>query len=250
MFIDAHLHVGMFLDIKSLTECASKYQIFPIAVATTLKESSNLLKTLDSLNLKLPVFVGIHPWYLTQEQFDETLMENLLKDKRVVGIGECGLDGKIATPLSCQLTVLEQHLEFAKYYQKPVNLHIRSCHGQLTKALKKYQGFLSGMIHNTTFSYEVCKNYLDLGFKLSFGHHILFNQDKLNQVLKKVGLDNIVLETDFDYVHTGLYDPSLIIKEYEYLSAISSCELSKLQEQLCTNVSNLIGTLNEFNLYC
>lgn len=107
MFIDAHLHVGMFLDIKSLTECASKYQIFPIAVATTLKESSNLLKTLDSLNLKLPVFVGIHPWYLTQEQFDETLMENLLKDKRVVGIGECGLDGKIATPLSCQLTVLE-----------------------------------------------------------------------------------------------------------------------------------------------
>ena len=72
MFIDAHLHVGMFLDIKSLTECASKYQIFPIAVATTLKESSNLLKTLDSLNLKLPVFVGIHPWYLTQEQFDET----------------------------------------------------------------------------------------------------------------------------------------------------------------------------------
>ena len=86
MFIDAHLHVGMFLDIKSLTECASKYQIFPIAVATTLKESSALLKTLDSLNLKLPVFVGIHPWYLTQEQFDETLMENLLKDKRVVGI--------------------------------------------------------------------------------------------------------------------------------------------------------------------
>lgn len=45
MFIDAHLHVGMFLDIKSLTECASKYQIFPIAVATTLKESSALLKT-------------------------------------------------------------------------------------------------------------------------------------------------------------------------------------------------------------
>ena len=69
-------------------------------------------------------------------------------------------------------------------------------------------------------------------------------------MLKKVGLDNIVLETDCDYVHTGLYDPNLIIKEYEYLSAISSCELSKLQEQLCTNVSNLIGTLNEFNLYC
>ena len=121
MFIDAHLHVGMFLDIKSLTECASKYQIFPIAVATTLKESSNLLK-----------------------------------DKRVVGIGECGLDGKIKTPLDTQLSVLEQHLEFAKHYQNPVNLHIRSCHGQLTKALKKYQGFVSGMIHNTTFSYEVC----------------------------------------------------------------------------------------------
>ena len=109
MFIDAHLHVGMFLDIKSLTECASKYQIFPLAVSTTLKESSNLLKTLDSLNLKLPVFVGIHPWYLAQEKFDETLMENLLKDKRVVGIGECGLDGKIATPLDTQLSVLEQH---------------------------------------------------------------------------------------------------------------------------------------------
>ena len=250
MFIDAHLHVGMFEDLKSLLECASKYQIFPIAVATTLKESSNLLKNLNHLNLKLPVFVGIHPWYLEKENFDENLMQALLKDQRVVGIGECGLDGKIATPICTQLTVLEQHLEFAKYYKKPVNLHIRSCHGQLTKALKKYQGFVSGIIHNTTFSYEVCKNYLDLGFKLSFGHHILFNQDKLNQVLKKVGLDNIVLETDFDYVHTGLYDPSLIIKEYEYLSTKFSCDLSKLKDQLCTNVSNLIGTLNEFNLYC
>ena len=47
MFIDAHLHVGMFLDIKSLTECASKYQIFPIAVATTLKESSYTYKRIQ-----------------------------------------------------------------------------------------------------------------------------------------------------------------------------------------------------------
>ncbi|MDY5324773.1 MAG: TatD family hydrolase, partial [Succinivibrio sp.] len=103
MFIDAHLHVGMFDNVQELLKCASKYQIFPIAVATTLTESSKLLKTLESLNLKLPVFVGIHPWYITDEKFDENLMENLLKDSMVVGIGECGLDGKIATPLDTQL---------------------------------------------------------------------------------------------------------------------------------------------------
>lgn len=44
---------------------------------------------------------------------------------------------------------------------------------------------------------------------LSVGHHITFNQAKLNSVLEKVGLENFVLETDADFLHTGPYDPKL-----------------------------------------
>lgn len=58
---------------------------------------------------------------------------------------------------------------------------------------------MNGFVHNFTFSYDLAKKYLDLGTMLSVGHHITFNQAKLNSVLEKVGLENFVLETDADF---------------------------------------------------
>ena len=94
MLYDAHVHVGMFDDIASLVKCARLSNITPICVGITLDESLHTLELFKAQNIKLPVFVGIHPWYLKDQKFDFSLIEKLLSFENVVGIGECGLDNK------------------------------------------------------------------------------------------------------------------------------------------------------------
>ncbi len=116
MLYDAHVHVGMFDDIESLVKCALLSNITPICVGITLDESLHTLELFKAQNIKLPVFVGIHPWYLKDQKFDFSLIEKLLSFENVVGIGECGLDNKIEIPVNSQIEVLEQHLELASKY--------------------------------------------------------------------------------------------------------------------------------------
>ncbi len=240
MLYDAHVHVGMFDDIESLVKCARLSNITPICVGITLDESLHTLELFKAQNIKLPVFVGIHPWYLKDQKFDFSLIEKLLSFENVVGIGECGLDNKIEIPVNFQIEVLEQHLELASKYALPVNLHIRGCHGELIRVLKKYQGRVKGFVHNFTFSYDLAKKYLDLGTMLSVGHHITFNQAKLNSVLEKVGLENFVLETDADFLHTGPYDPNLIKREYECICSLFNRTMDETEIVLENNLKRVI----------
>ena len=155
-------------------------------------------------------------------------------------VGECGLDNKIEIPVNSQIEVLEQHLELASKYALPVNLHIRGCHGELIRVLKKYQGRVKGFVHNFTFSSDIAKKYLDLGMMLSVGHHITFNQAKLNSVLEKVGIENFVLETDADFLHTGPYDPNLIKREYECICSLFNRTMDETEIVLENNLKRVI----------
>ena len=243
MLVDAHIHLGMFDDIPNVIKKSSQSNIQLCQVGINLEESSSLLKLFENNHLKVgtvPVFVGIHPWYGQNHNFDETLFLELLKSPYVVGIGECGLDSKIEYPLNQQIKLLEKHLDLASKFKLPVNLHIRGCHGDLIRTLKKYQGKVTGIIHNFTFSYEIAKSYLDLGYVLSIGHHILMGQDKHNEVIKKVGLDKILLETDLDYEHTGPYDPSLLKNEYDYLCRLLNLKIEDIENTLQTTFEKVI----------
>ena len=93
---------------------------------------------------------------------------------------------------------------------------------------------------NFTFSYDIAKKYLDLGMMLSVGHHITFNQAKLNSVLEKVGLENFVLETDADFLHTGPYDPNLIKREYECICSLFNRTMDETEIVLENNLKRVI----------
>ncbi|NLK84703.1 MAG: hypothetical protein GX278_01900 [Aeromonadales bacterium] len=243
MLVDAHIHVGMFKDIKSVLLCAQDNNIVPVCVSTSLEEGKDLLSSLKESSLKVPVFLGIHPWYMQKHGFDEELLDSLIKDTNVKGIGECGLDNKIDIPLHEQIDLLSLQLDYAAMHNLPVNLHIRGYHGDLHRVLKQYQGRLRGIIHNTTFSYDVCRKYLDSGFLLSVGHHLTYMQKKLTDVLLKVGLDNLLLETDFDYEYTGEFDPTLLKSEYECLSMLFQHKIESIETVLYNNLKDLLGNI-------
>ncbi len=243
MFYDAHLHAGMFPDIGQTLRCALSSGVMPVAVSTSLEECSLTLQALDANNLNIPVFAGIHPWYAHDHFFDESLLESLLSHECVKGIGECGLDNCIELKLDTQLELLHRHLESAVSHDLPVNLHVRGYHGELIRALKQYKGRIRGILHNFTFSKEIARAYTELGLMLSVGHHILRPSEKLSRVLKEVGAGHILLETDYDYIHTGDYDPEVIKNEYASLGMILGMRADKIELQLESNIKNIVGKI-------
>ena len=113
MYYDAHLHAGMYPDVEAAVRCALNSSVTPVLVGIHLQESENTLKALENSSINVPVFVGIHPWYLKEHSFDEILFEKLLSSPLVLGIGECGLDNKIDVPLDTQIELLSLHLDEA-----------------------------------------------------------------------------------------------------------------------------------------
>lgn len=240
MYYDAHLHAGMYPDVEAAVRCALNSSVTPILVGIHLKESENTLKVLENSSVNVPVFVGIHPWYLQEHSFDDTLFERLLSSPLVLGIGECGLDNKIDVPLDTQIELLSLHLDEAVKHDLPVNLHIRGYHGELVRVIKSYNGRIRGVVHNFTFSFEVAKKYLDLGMYLSVGHHIIKPSLKMTEVLRSVGAEHILLETDYDYVHTGDYDPDLLKTCYKSLGSILGITADKIEHLVELNIKNLL----------
>jgi len=147
---------------------------------------------------------GIHP----QETagIDESHMEWLgaqASKEKVVAIGEIGLDyyyGQPERPVQKKWFI--RQLEIAKDTGLPVVIHSRDAAEDTLNIIKDYNaGETGGVIHCFSYSFEIAKKYIDMGFYLGIGGVVTFkNNRKLTDVVCKAPLDSIVLETDSPYL--------------------------------------------------
>jgi TatD DNase family protein len=141
---------------------------------------------------------GLHPWWLasaTLPQEDTWLA--MLEQKHCVAIGECGLDGGIAVPISAQKVVFEQHLQMAVEYSMPLIIHARQAHNEIIHLLIQYRPPKGGVIHGFTGSYELAMTYWRMGFYLGIGGSITYPRaQKTREMAKKMPLESLLLETD------------------------------------------------------
>ncbi len=241
MFYDAHLHGGMFPNLRLLLNSLDREQITPLLVGTTLEEGLKTIAELSSLPKKIPLFVGVHPWYLDKKGVNESLLEQCYASGMVTGIGECGLDKRIALDMRVQEEALRVHLDFAREHHLCMNLHVRNAHEPLKKILRDYRGECRGFVHNFTFSYEVARDYLNLGYKLSVGFHLLKTTSKMAEVIKRVGVSALVLESDADYLHSGAYDAVSLKKSHAVLAGILNMDEFALCRCLESNIREITG---------
>ena len=147
---------------------------------------------------------GIHP----QETagIDESHMEWLeaqASKEKVVAIGEIGLDyyyGQPERPVQKKWFI--RQLEIAKDTGLPVVIHSRDAAEDTLNIIKDYNaGETGGVIHCFSYSFEIAKKYIDMGFYIGIGGVVTFkNNRKLTDVVCKAPLDSIVLETDSPYL--------------------------------------------------
>ncbi|MFI3230635.1 MAG: TatD family hydrolase [bacterium] len=146
--------------------------------------------------------IGVHPHNAKEiKQGDYLILENLLKHKKVVAVGEVGLDFHYdLSPRDVQLDVFKKHLKLSEASGLPVVIHSREASQMVFDTIKK-SNVRKGVIHAYSGSLEMAREYIKMGYYIGVGGVITFkNAKSLVEVVEGIGLENILIETDSPYL--------------------------------------------------
>lgn len=202
MLIDSHAHIfDMYYDdIKGILSSAFDNNV-KIVISCGCDHNTNI-ETIKKVSAYKCLYgaLGIHPEYqddYTDSDF-EYIKENLNNDK-IVAIGEIGLDYHYENAdKNKQQILLEKQLEIAGLYHLPVIVHSRDAGYDTLNILKKYP--VTGVIHAFSGSVELAREYIKLGYLLGVGGVATFKNAHIKDVIKEVGIENCILETDSPYL--------------------------------------------------
>jgi TatD DNase family protein len=144
--------------------------------------------------------IGVHP-NNTDEMDSETIeiLKDLAKNKKVVGIGECGLDyhyNYVAKDVQKKWFI--EQIELAKKLRLPVAVHDREANIDTYDILRsQHNSDLKGVLHCYSGDARLAKKYVDMGFYLSIAGPVTYNSAiKLKEVVKVIPLEYLLIETD------------------------------------------------------
>ena len=186
--------------------------------------------------------IGIHPESAdTYTKEDLKYVEEHINDPKVVAIGEIGLDYYWTKETrDKQKELFEYQLALAERVNKPVIIHSREATQDTIDILKKYK--VTGVIHSFSGSYETACIYIKMGYLLGINGVITFKNCNLKDVVEKLDLGNIVLETDSPYLTPVPYrgkrnDPSYVWEIAEYIANLKGVSVDELSKETNGNVA-------------
>ena len=203
MFIDTHMHIGDDFGVQPdlYVKNATDAQV-EVLIASFCEKDDIMLSTKFVEKYKnLYACIGYHPEVSNKivEKDYEILEEMVKNNPKIVAIGEIGLDYYWNKDnKDKQREVFCKQLEIAEKLKVPVVIHSRDSINETYEILKKYK--VSGVIHCFSGSLEMAKKFISLGFLLGIGGVVTFKNSKLFEVIEKLELTNIVLETDSPYL--------------------------------------------------
>ncbi len=269
----AHLHDAKYdNDREEVLSAMKSYGVGAITVGTDKKESK---KAVDLAEKYEHIFasIGHHPADNVTEEFEVEFYRNLAKSKRVVAVGECGLDyhyietffdrDKTEKGLSWnkdaeadrQKRIFEEQIHLAVELNLPLMLHGRPSKGtmdayedmlfMLEGAKKKYGTKLRGNAHFFVGNIDVAKRFIDIGFTMSFSGVITFTKD-YDDVVRFLPPTMIIAETDSPYAtpapFRGERNDSLKVQEVvARMAVLRNEDMETMRIQVLDNVKRMFG---------
>lgn len=249
--IDSHCHLD-FDDFNSdrnaVIERALSKGIKQIVIPGVKRNSWQFIREICDNNPQLHACYGLHP-YLAGEHTDDdiTQLRHWLDNNACVAVGECGLDyRKDLADKNLQLKFFNAQLDIAHAINKPVIIHSVRATEDVINSIKHYPG-MRGMIHSYSGSYEQAIQLIDLGFYISFGGAISYdNARKLRATASDIPLGSILLETDApdqpDADHFNQRnEPAYLVNVLKCLSELRDETIEEIATQTTANAKALFG---------
>lgn len=206
--IDTHCHINdeLFKDNpKSYIEDAKKEGVKNfLVVGFNLESSKEAVKIAEKYD-ECYAAIGVHPSDTKDIEIEDLdVLYDLAKSKKVIAIGEIGLDyywDKDENVREKQKIFFKRQIEIANKLNIPISIHCRDANEECLKILKENKVKNSGIMHCYSGSAEMMNEFTKLGFLLGIGGVVTFkNAQKMKEVASKVSSESYVLETDAPYL--------------------------------------------------
>ena len=134
------------------------------------------------------------------EEIDKLINANL-SSKRIVAVGEIGLDYHYDTDKKIQYEAFSRQIDIANKYNLPIVIHTRDAVMDTLTMLKEHPANKKGVFHCCPLNRELVKEALKLGFYISMAGPVTFKNSKnANEIIEMCPLDRILIETDSPYL--------------------------------------------------
>lgn len=257
--IDSHCHLNYIEKSGSVADLVTNavdngvHTI--INIGTDLKSSEQSVeysKQFDSVFAA----VGIHPSDAKHSN-DKILTEirELTTEKKVVAIGEIGLDYyRDHSPRDVQRKVFKQQLEMAVEVKLPIVIHTREAFDDTYEIVKDFAFDIpGGVFHCFPGTAEQAQKVFDLGFVISVGGIITYKNATMADVAREVPLEKIILETDAPFLTPVPYRgktnrPALVKYVYRHLAELKQIDVTEVEKTVDRTVQKLFKLVETFGV--
>lgn len=253
MIIDTHCHLDdtRYDDdinrvIKNALDNKVDKIIIPGADINDLPKAAKIANSYENIYFA----AGVHPYEI--DGYDESVIRKFAKDPKCVAIGECGLDyfrlpdENIDEYKSKQKDIFISQIKLAIELNLPLIIHIRDANEDSLKILKEYEDKLvGGVLH--CFNASPILLELSSKFYYGIGGVLTFkNAKKLVEILPKIPLDRLLIETDAPYLtpepHRGKRnEPAFTTFVADKMSDILGMSRDEIEGLTTQNASRLFG---------
>lgn len=251
--IDSHCHLDSldydtrYKNIDEVIENAKARGVHHFLSVCTTVGRFEAMKNLTAHRNDVSLSCGVHPLNVEDEPFDYDKLFEFAQDPKVVAIGETGLDYHYTPETKAlQQSLFVQQIEIANKLNKPLIIHSRSARQDTMDILEQNNAEkCGGVLHCFTEDWTMAKRALDIGFYISISGIITFrNAEELRDVVRKVPLDRLLVETDSPYLAPIPYrgkpnQPAYVRETCEYVATLKGVSTEEFARITTKNVQNL-----------
>ena len=258
MIIDSHCHLDyepISNSVQEVLERAKKEGISKFLTIST--EDRKFKKILEIVNSNKSVYgtYGIHP-HESKNHINinsKYILSNLQKNKKIIGVGETGLDFFYNhSEKKIQIDLFHEHINAAQESNLPIIVHTRNAEKDTLDILKRavLAKNLKILIHCFTGTKEFAFKLLDIGAFISASGIITFKKSSLlAETFKEIPNNRILVETDSPYLSPEPLrgksnEPSHLIHTVKFLAKIKHLDVNELSNMTTANFFKLFGELN------
>ncbi len=243
-FIDSHCHVDapdFDEDREAMLERAAEAGVREMIVVGASGNLEEARATVEFASQRSNMYasVGVHPHHA--HKLDESWwpeLSELAARPEVVAVGESGLDFYYeSSPRETQIARFEDHIELALRLSKPLICHIRDAHDEATEILRSQAaGKVETIIHCFTGTPANARNYVDMGFYVSFSGIVSFKGKSaapVRESVSQVPHSQLLIETDCPYLapvpmRGKRNEPAFLVETAGVVATEAGLELAEL----------------------
>ncbi len=254
--VDAHCHLNDEMYKEDLDEIIKEVNAemeFIVCSGWDFDSSMSAIK-LANENDKIYASIGFHPTDISKMTEEKLLiLENLAKENdKIVGIGEIGLDYHwMVDPKEVQIAGLKKQIEMIRRVNKPIIIHTREALEDTINILREYED-VGGLLHCFPGSYESVQPIINRYFVNVGGTLTFKNNRKTKELVDKLDIEKIVLETDSPYLTPTPFrgkrnKPTMVKYVAEEVARIKNMSV---EDVINVTTSNAIRALKMEKLLC